>query len=164
MFKQKHILSYTSANITRSLAADEVLITVNVPFTIYTRVLTLWLLQIGTNGLNEPNAMEIVRCSANGVGGIVAQEGEWESGNTPKGLGIAVHIDADGWTTAPPVTDVLGGARPFNLNSGWRWNSSVSKALIISPNTNVHFYGFRIVDAISAAMTFQVGITVAYIG
>jgi len=145
---------------TRSLTADEVICRVSAPSTAVLLVLEMWFGIVGTDDLNEPNAMEIVRLSSDGTGGSTALFKPLEVGSTAFG-GSGASIDADDWSANPTVSDVLGGAKPFNLATGWDWDWTRSAPITVSPSGRV---GFRIVDPLSASMICHAGMTVLEIG
>lgn len=145
------------------MAADVVLMTFgDIGNTRLMHVLSMWFNQIGSDQLNEPNAMEIVRTSSTGLGGASATQESHELGNTA--ALFAGSIDDNGWSTAPIMTEVLGGARPFNLSTGWRWSPAPSGRPILVSLTANTYLGFRPVRASSAAITFMVGATVRLLG
>ncbi len=145
---------------TRSLTADEVICRVSAPSTAILLVLEMWFGIVGTDGLNEPNSMEITRLSTDGTGGSTALFEPREGGSTVFG-GTGAGIDADDWTAEPTVSDVLGGGKPFNLATGWEWDWTRSGPIVVSPSGRI---GFRIVDAISASMICHAGMTVLEVG
>jgi len=155
----------SNASIVRQIGTDEVLMSFSNP-TNATVILVyeLWFSPRGTDFLHENNAMEIVRTSSEGSGGSNMTQEALDLGN-PVGAGmmLGINVDADGWSTPPPVTDVLGGARPFNLASGWRWTwADTGTPLIISPATSG--IGFRMVWPPSVSLTFEVGAMIGLTG
>jgi len=145
---------------TRSLTADEVICRISAPSDAVLLVLEAWFGIVGTDGLNEPNAMEMVRLSSDGTGGATALFEARETGDPVTGA-TGAAIDAGDWTAEPTVSDVLGGATPFNLASGWNWSWTQSAPIVVSPSGRV---GFRVVDAISASMICHAGLTILEIG
>lgn len=145
---------------TRSLLADEVICRVSAPSTAVVLVLEMWFGVVGTDDLNEPNAMEICRLSSDGSGGGTALFEAREEGSTAFG-GTGASIDADDWTAEPTVSDVLGGGKPFNLATGWEWDYTRSGPIVVSPSARI---GFRIVDPISASMICHAGMTILEVG
>ncbi len=144
----------------RSLLADEVICRVSAPATSILLVLEMWFGMVGSDDKNEPNAIEICRLSTDGSGGSTALFEARELGSTAFG-GTGAAIDAGDWTAEPTVSDVLGGARPFNLASGWEWSWTQSAPITVSPSGRI---GFRIVDPVSAAMDFHAGMTILEVG
>jgi len=145
---------------TRNLAADEVICRISAPATAVVLVLEMWFGIVGTDNLNEPNSMEIVRLSNDGTGGVAVIFKVRELGSTAFG-GSGVGIDADDWSSQPVVTDVLGGGKSFNLATGWEWDWTRSAPITVSPSGRI---GFRIVDALSASMVCHAGMTILEIG
>lgn len=145
---------------TRSLTADEVICRVSAPATSILLVLDMWFGIVGTDDLNEPNGIEICRLSTDGIGGSTALFEPRESGSTVFG-GSGAAIDAGDWSTEPTVSDVLGGAKPFNLATGWEWSWTSAGTITVSPSGRI---GFRIVDALSASMICHAGMTVLEVG
>ena len=145
---------------TRSLLADEVICRISAPADSVLFVLEAWFGIVGTDNLNEPNVMEMVRLSTDGTGGSTLLF-EPREGNSPVFPGTGAGIDAGDWTAEPTVSDVLGGGRPFNLATGWNWSWAESDVITVSPSGRI---GFRIVDPISASMICHAGMTVALSG
>ena len=144
----------------RSLAADEVICRISAPSDAILLVLECWFGIVGTDDLNEPNGMEMVRLSSDGTGGSTVLFEQRESGDPATGA-TGAAIDAGDWSADPTVSDVLGGATPFNLSTGWNWAWTQSAPIVISPSQRI---GFRIVDAISASMTCHAGMTILEVG
>ena len=145
---------------TRSLTADEVICRVSAPADSLMLVEEMWFGIVGTDDLNETNAIELVTLSTDGTGGATPLFQQREL-NAPVFPGTAASIDADDWTAEPTVSDVHGGAKPFNLATGWEWSWTQSGHLAVPPSGRV---GFRIVDALSASMICHAGMTVLIIG
>ncbi len=145
---------------TRSLTVDEVICRISAPSDSILLVLEMWFNIVGTDGLNEPNTMEIVRLSSDGTGGSTALF-EPREGNSPAFPGTGAGIDAGDWSADPTVSDVLGGGRGFNLATGWVWSWTESGVITVSPSARI---GFRIVDALSASMICHAGMTVSLSG
>lgn len=160
MFPFGRIYDVEIPTFNRSLTADEVICRVSAPSTAVVLVLEMWFGQVGTDGLNEPNSIEICRLSSDGTGGSTVLFKARELGSTDFG-GSGLGIDADDWTAEPTVSDVLGGGKPFNLASGWEWSWTQSAPITVSPSGRI---GFRIVDPVSAAMNFHAGMTILEIG
>lgn len=118
---------------TRSLEADEVICRISAPSDAVIFVLEAWFGQVGTDNLNEANAIEMVRLSTDGVGGATALFEAREPGDAAFG-GTGATIDASDWSTEPTVSDVLGGATPFNLATGWNWTYASAGPIVLSPN------------------------------
>lgn len=145
----------------RQVAADEVVLRVSAPSTASLLVSAMWFGIVGTDDLNETNAMEIVRLSSDGAGGGSPTAEQRSSGDSAFG-GTMASLDANDWTTDPTVSDTLGGARPFNLATGWRWSWAEEGAPItVSPSGRI---GFRVVDTLSASMNIYAGMTVYEVG
>ncbi len=144
----------------RSLTADEVICRISAPATSIVMVLEMWFGQHGVDDLNEPHIMEICRLSSAGTGGSTALFEAREGGSTAFG-GTGAGIDAGDWTAEPTVSVVLGGGKPFNLATGWEWDWTRSGPIIVDPSARI---GFRIVDAVSAAMDFHAGLTILEVG
>jgi len=145
---------------TRSLVADEVICRISCEAESVLVVLEAWFGIVGTDGLNEPNAMEMVRLSTDGAGGSTVLFEPREVGDPAFG-GSGAAIDAGDWSTDPTVSDVLGGGTPFNLATGWNWSWTQSAPIVVSPSQRI---GFRIVDPLSASMICHAGMTVLEIG
>ena len=144
----------------RSLTTDEVICRVSAPSDATVLVLEMWFGQAGTDGLNEPNTIEITRLSSDGTGGSTLLFAPREIGTVAFG-GTGAGIDADDWSADPTIDVVLGGGKPFNLATGWEWSWTTSAPIVVSPSGRI---GFRIVDAISTSMTFHGGMTILAIG
>jgi len=144
----------------RSLTADEVICRISAPSDAVVFILEAWFGQVGTDDLNEANAIEMVRLSSDGAGGATALFESREPGDSAFG-GTGATIDAGDWSTEPTVSDVLGGGTPFNLATGWNWSWTSSGPIVLSPSGRV---GFRIVDPVSTSMTFHGGLTILEVG
>jgi len=158
MFGHGRILVY-SASVTRQLVADDVIAVVNTVPNLMFLILQLYLHQYGNDQLNEPNAIEVLRLTGGQGGGQVMTVKNYETGDPVASLGLN-GIDADDWSTPPTPSTVMGGARPFNLSSGWRWAFAGTSPIVITNNNKV---GFRIVDTISAVASFNYGVVVQQI-
>ncbi len=154
-----HIYDLEATEVTRTMVADDVIFRLGAPGAngiVY--ILEMWAAVHGTVGLNETNAIEIVRLSGGGAGGAAVTTTEREP-NQPAYTGTNACIDANDWSTPPTVTDVLGGARSFNLDHGWHWSWTKSGSVItVKPNIN---FGFRVVRAYEGAYITNMGMTIA---
>jgi hypothetical protein len=120
-------------------------------------VYSMWWNIRGPDKLNEPNAMEIVRMSDRGSGGALGELKALETGQPNSGIS-ANQIDSSDWTTPPVVTDVIGGARPFNLARGWQWSAHPQgQPIVVQPAGGGDNLGFRILSATSGPVTFDLG-------
>jgi len=114
--------------------------------------------------VTETNAIEIVRTGTQGVGGDDMNVEPLEVGSdpgSPNGI-FADSILSTGWPTSPTVTDVIGGARPFSLERGWRWSAAQSGQPIViqpGPTTGIGL-GLRIKQATTREINAAIGITV----
>jgi len=160
MFPFGRIYDCEIPTFTRSLAADEVICTISAPSDAIVMILEMWFGIVATDGLNEPNSIEVVRTSTAGTGGVAVLFQQREEGDPAFG-GTGQAIDADDWSADPTVTAPLGGGTPFNLATGWNWSWTQSAPIIISPSGIV---GFRIIDALSASMICHAGLTILEVG
>ena len=147
-------------SVSRSLAADEVILNLVAPSDAVLLILSAYFSVRGTDDLNEPNSIEWVRTSSDGTGGGSPTFEVGEVGDPAPGA-TATAIDADGWTAAPTVTDFWAGGG-FNLAAGWEWSyAAAGRPMVISPSGRI---GFRITDALSAAMNIEAGINFLEVG
>jgi hypothetical protein len=147
------------ATFTRALSSADVIMRVSAPSDAVVLVLEAWFAMIGTDDLNEPNAMQLQRYSTDGSGGATLTFNPREVGDPATGA-TGAGMDSTGWTN-PTSAGVLGGGMPFNLATGWNWSWTQSAPIVISPSGRA---GFRILDAPSASMQFHAGMTILEIG
>jgi hypothetical protein len=144
---------------TRALSIGDVICRVSAPADAILLVLEAWFGMTGSDDLNEPNSIQMVRLSTDGSAGATLLFEARETGDPATGA-TGAGMDTGGWTL-PTVSDALGGATPFNLATGWNWSWTQSAPIVVSPSARI---GFRISDAPSASMDFSGGLTILEIG
>lgn len=149
--------------LTRQLLADDIFVMMPMLGNRMATITSIFLRTVGTDDLNEVNAIEFLRLSSDGAGGIMLTGFEkLEIGSALNGgFDTSFQLDNDGWSTPPTVAAVLGGARPFNLSHGFRWPRHSGETISVRPTER---FGFRIVDTVSASMTWQFQIDYDWIG
>jgi len=165
MAGQRFVVGNSGSESRQFVADDPICQIRNIDADIIVEVLAMSFHIFGLDDLNEPNAIEIVRYSTAGQSvGFPPRRFE-PGGQTDPGLLFDI-IDDAGWTvTTPTVSDVLGGAYPFNLSTGWQWPpKGRTTGPIVVPPGSTGGVGFRIVDATSAADNYLVKLVYKRIG
>ncbi len=143
----------------RTLVADDVLIRISAPSTGVLLVYRAWFGGTAVDGLNEPNMMQFVDVTTDGTGGA-APTFKGKMTDLATFPGTAASIDA-AWSAAPTV-DSSYAPQPWNLATGWEWAAhGVNDAYVIGPSERL---GFRVIDASSAGITWEGGVSVTYLG
>ena len=156
------VYDIATATITRQLLAGEPLFRLHAPAGRLAYVLNMWFAVFGIDNLNETNAMQITNLSSLGAGAVLfsyQNPRDLNSGAWPGPTGAV--IPNDGWTTDPTVGNKFGGAKPFNLGSGWSWSARRSG---ITQNIGLDIGGggisCHLARDLSASMTCRAGLTV----
>ena len=143
----------------RTMVADDVLLRLSAPSTGVILVYRAWYGGTVVDDLNEPNMIQFVDLTSDGIGGS-APTFKGKMTDLAAFPGTASALDA-AWGTAPTV-DSSYAPIPFNLATGWEWAAhGVNDAYVIAPSERL---GLRIIDVSSAGITWEGGLSLTYLG